>query len=435
MIQSNFKKYTLEADVDDYVKVVLSALGLKKGVDYNEKSAMSDYMKEALKGAAKTKSKKLFGIPDFHLESRKIPVVIENKLGNKYHISANKSGIKMDENSIKNYAVNGAVYYAKNMIESKKYDEVIAIGISGEDSESIKISTYYVFSSYIEPKYMKNYSSLGFLESKKSFDAFYEDATVTEDEKHRILIKTREELLRHAIMAEMYSTFLKYALSDGAPLGKVLTPPYITSMMAKILNVNKDSRVMDIAAGSAAFLVAAMDQMIEDANKVYGKGTKRAAEEIETIKHEKLLGVEIDAKMYTLAASNMILRGDGSTRIRKADTFSTPKEIYTEFMANVLLLNPPFSYVDNGLSFLEFGLDNMEVGGKAAVIIQDSVGAGKSIGTTANILKRHKMLASIKMPADLFMPNANVQTSMRNSFILCPKYLISTKSQATTKNI
>lgn len=34
MIQSNFKKYTLEADVDDYVKVVLSALGLKKGVDY-----------------------------------------------------------------------------------------------------------------------------------------------------------------------------------------------------------------------------------------------------------------------------------------------------------------------------------------------------------------------------------------------------------------
>ena len=69
------------------------------------------------------------------MESRKIPVVIENKLGNKYHISANKSGIKMDENSIKNYAVNGAVYYAKNMIESKKYDEVIAIGITSKRSE------------------------------------------------------------------------------------------------------------------------------------------------------------------------------------------------------------------------------------------------------------------------------------------------------------
>ncbi len=553
MIKPNFKKYTLEADVDDYVKEVLASLDLKKGIDFNEKSAMSNYMKEALKGSAKTKDKKHFGIPDFHMESHKIPVVIENKLGNKFHISANKSGIKMDDASVANYAVNGAIYYAKNMIASKKYDEVVAIGISGDDSSSIKISTYYVFSSYIEPKYMKNYTSLNFLESENSFDAFYQDATVTEDEKHRILIQTREELLRHAknlnkmmnnhnigveqrvvyvsgmllsmqnilddnntivdfgltpddlkgiqteekrdgiiimshlkgylsrkkipadkrsimidsfkmsialdsardvptevdkvvanlidgtasitkqifvylyeniytainlsggaldIMAEMYSTFLKYALSDGAPLGKVLTPPYITSMMAKILNVNKDSRVMDIAAGSAAFLVAAMDQMIEDANATYGKGTKQALEAIEKIKHEKLLGVEIDAKMYTLAASNMILRGDGSTKIRKADTFSTPTEIYTDFMANILLLNPPFSYVDNGLPFLEFGLDHMEIGGKAAIIIQDSVGAGKSIGTTANILKKHKMIASIKMPADLFMPNANVQTSI-----------------------
>lgn len=546
-------KYTLEADVDDFVKREFTQLGLVKGKDYNEKSSMSPYMKEALKGAAKTKSKKNFGIPDFHFESHKIPVVIENKLGHKFHIAANKSGIKMDDKSIQNYAVNGAIYYAKNMIESKRYDEVIAIGISGEDDSSIKISTYYVFSSNIEPKYMQDYSSLYFLENKESFDAFYDEATVTEDEKHKILIRTREELLRHAknlnklmnnhnvgveqrvvyvsgmllsmqdvvddknniidyglvpddlkgiqteekrdsiliinhlkgylkqkaipsdkkdimiesfkmsialdaardipltldktveklldeyasvtkqifvylyeniytainlsggaldIMAEMYSTFLKYALSDGAPLGKVLTPPYITSMMAKILDVNKDSRVMDLATGSAAFLVAAMDLMIEDANRVYGKGTAEAKEAIRKIKYEQLLGVEVDAKMYTLAASNMILRGDGSTHIKKADTFSTPKSIYTEFGADVLLLNPPFSYSDNGLPFFEFGLDHMKVGSKGAVIIQDSVGAGKSLGTTENILKKHKMLASIKMPTDLFMPNANVQTSI-----------------------
>lgn len=554
MIKTNSKTFTLEADVDDYVKGKFSELKLRKGIHYNEKSAMSEFMKDALKGAAKTKSKKHFGIPDFHLECYKIPVVIENKLGNKFHINANKTGIKMDEASVKNYAVNGAIYYAKNMVESKNYDEVIAIGISGEDESSIKISTYYVFSSYIEPKFMKNYSSLNFLQSQDSFNAFYDDATVTEDEKHRILIQTREELLYHAknlnklmnnhnvgveqrvvyvsgmllsmqdvvdsnnntvidlgltpddlkgiqteekrdgiiiinhlkgylsqknipsdkkdimidsfkmsialdvardipvpldkvvakilngdssitkqiftylyeniytainlsggaldIMAEMYSTFLKYALSDGAPLGKVLTPPYITSMMAKVLNVNRKSRVMDIAAGSAAFLVAAMDQMIDDANKYYGKGTEQAKEAIKKIKEEQLLGVEIDAKMYTLAASNMILRGDGSTKIKKADTFTTPASIYTDFNADVLLLNPPFSYNDNGLPFLEFGLDHMEVGSKGAVIIQDSVGAGKSIGTTVSILTKHRMLASIKMPADLFLPNANVQTSI-----------------------
>lgn len=545
--------YTLEADVDDAVKRKFSSLKLLKGIDYNEKSAMSSYMKEALKGASKTKSKSNFGQPDFHMERYKIPVVIENKLYHKFHIASTKAGIKTDEKSISYYAVNGAVYYARNMIESKRYDEVIAIGISGESDESVRISTYYVFSPTIEPKYMKDYNSLDFLESEESFNAFYNDAVVTEDEKHKILIKTREELIKHAkilnkmmnnqnigvdqrvvyvsgmlltmqdvldddlsvldrglvpddlkgikteqkrdgviiinhlkeyldkknlpadkknimldsfkmsisldsardiptdldkavesiingqasitkqiftylyfnvftainltggaldIMAEMYSTFLKYALSDGASLGKVLTPPYITTMMARLLDANKDSRVMDIATGSAAFLVAAMDQMINDANRAFGKNTKAAKDAITLIKEKHLLGIEIDAKMYTLAASNMILRGDGSTQIKKADTFTTPESIFDDFGANILLLNPPFSYTANGLPFFEFGLDHMEKDGYGAVIIQDSVGAGKAVEVTKSILKKHTMIASIKMPMDLFEPNATVQTSI-----------------------
>lgn len=177
--------YTLEADVDDKVKEILNGLGLVKNQDYNEKSAMSEYMKEALKGSAKTKLKTNYGIPDFHLEKYGMPVVIENKLHNKYHISANKLGIRMDDKSIRTYAVNGAVYYAKNMIESKKYDEVIAVGVSADDENSVKISVYYVFSSNIEPKFMKNYTSLNFLQNKETFDSFYKEATVTEDENIR----------------------------------------------------------------------------------------------------------------------------------------------------------------------------------------------------------------------------------------------------------
>ncbi|MGN0170397.1 MAG: N-6 DNA methylase [Lachnospiraceae bacterium] len=214
------------------------------------------------------------------------------------------------------------------------------------------------------------------------------------------------------IMAEMYSTFLKYALSDGASLGKVLTPPYITTMMAKLLDVNRESRVMDIATGSAAFLVAAMDQMVYDANRSFGKNTKAAHEAIVSIKEEQLLGIEIDAKMYTLAASNMILRGDGSTQIKKTDTFTTPESVFDDFGADVLLLNPPFSYIGNGLPFFEFGLDHMKKDGYGAVIIQDSVGAGKAVEITKSILAKHTMIASIKMPMDLFEPNATVQTSI-----------------------
>lgn len=545
--------YTLEADIDDYVKNKLQSLGLKKLVDYNEKSSMSDYLKDALKGSAKTKNKTNFGIPDFHIEKYNIPVIIENKLGNKFHIAKNKLNIKLDENSIKNYAVNGAIHYAQNMIASKKYNDVVAIGISGDNDENIQISVYYVFSSSIAPKYIDSIKTLDFLESPKSFKSFYEMITITEEERHKILIKSRSEILKHAkilnklmnnnnigieqrvvyvsgmllamqdvlnkngdivdeglvpddlkgiqssqkrdsviivkhleefldqkdiqndkkeiminsfkmsisldsardipkeidknvskllngqasitkqifvylyeniylaidmtsgaldIMAEMYSTFLKYALSDGASLGKVLTPPYITTLMAKILDVNKKSKVMDLATGSAAFLVASMELMVNDAIISYGKNTVKANDTIKNIKEKQLLGIEIDAKMYTLAASNMILRGDGSSNIKKADSFKEPSSLYESFNADVLLLNPPFSYEDCGLPFFKFGLDHMKKGGKAAVIIQDVVGAGKAINTTTEILKKHKMLASIKMPMDLFEPNATVQTSI-----------------------
>ena len=547
----NFK---LESDVDDYVKSTLESLGLEKRVDYNEQSSMSDYMKESLRGSAKTQNKTNFGIPDFSLEKYSIPVVIEDKLSNnKHEASSINTGIKMDDSSIKNYAVNGAVYYAKNMVASKKYDEVIAIGISGESEEEIKISVFYVFSATIPPKRMEKYTSLNFLQNEKSFAAFVSDAKITEEERHKIIIWTRSAILSRAkklnklmnncnigteqrvvyvsgmllsmqdvldekgdvidygltpddlqgiqtpqkrdgiliinhlqefldqkdikpekkeimieqfkntisldpardkphkvdkivgdllpnkttitkqifcflyhhvylvidltqgaidIMAEMYSTFLKYALSDGASLGKVLTPPYITNMMAKILDIDKDSKVMDLATGSAAFLVAAMDLMIKDANDKLGKETTIANDKIEDIKKKQLLGVEIDAKMYTLAASNMILRGDGSSNIRKADTFTTPPQLFKDFGANKLLLNPPFSYEEYGLPFFEFGLDHMEKGGLGAVIIQDSAGSGKARDTAKRILAKHTMIASIKMPADLFIPNAIVQTSI-----------------------
>ena len=59
-------------------------------------------------------------------------------------ISRTKAGLKMDEKSIKNYAVNGAVYYAQNMIASDKYSEVIAIGIAGDNKENVEIDVYYV---------------------------------------------------------------------------------------------------------------------------------------------------------------------------------------------------------------------------------------------------------------------------------------------------
>ncbi|GFR66782.1 N-6 DNA methylase [Elysia marginata] len=222
-----------------------------------------------------------------------------------------------------------------------------------------------------------------------------------------------DEMAGHLdIMGEMYSEFLKYALGDGKEIGIVLTPPYVTKMMATILNVNQNSKVMDLATGSAGFLISAMEMMIQAVETQYGKKTSEAEKEIENIKKNKLLGIELNAEMFTLAATNMILRGDGSSNIHHGNTFNTQENLYTGFKANKLLLNPPFTYEENGMPFIAFGLDRMEKGGLGAIIIQDSAGSGKAVKTNTRILKNHTLKASIKMPGDLFQPMAGVQTSI-----------------------
>ena len=214
------------------------------------------------------------------------------------------------------------------------------------------------------------------------------------------------------IMGEMYSEFLKYALGDGKEIGIVLTPPYVTKMMAQMLNIKANNKVMDLATGSAGFLISAMELMIQDAEAQHGKSTTAAEKLICDIKQNRLLGVELNAEMYTLAATNMILRGDGSSRIEKGSAFNRPESLFSEFQADRLLLNPPFSFEENGMPFIKYGLSKMQQGGLGAIIIQDSAGSGKAVMSNQEILKSHTLLASIKMPTDLFMPMAGVQTSI-----------------------
>lgn len=213
-------------------------------------------------------------------------------------------------------------------------------------------------------------------------------------------------------MGSLYSEFLKYAIGDGKDNGIVLTPPYVTKLMCELINVSYDDKVLDLCLGSAGFLVSAMANMIEDAKEKIAN-PEEFKEEVQRIKAERLLGAELNLKMWTLACSNMILRSDGSSKIRKGDSFELAKEDeFINFGATKVLLNPPFSYPENGMPFALQGLKLLKKGGLLAIIIQDSAGTGKAISTNKAILEDNTLLASIKMPADLFQPSAGVQTSI-----------------------
>ena len=118
MDAKKYTSYKLEEHVNDWVKAQFNNLKLRSQHDYHTESAIPDYLKDALKGRAKTSSKTNFGKPDFSLTKYSIPVVIENKLGLKKLINETKDGIKFDDKSVVGYAVNGALYYATGMIAS-----------------------------------------------------------------------------------------------------------------------------------------------------------------------------------------------------------------------------------------------------------------------------------------------------------------------------
>jgi len=212
---------------------------------------------------------------------------------------------------------------------------------------------------------------------------------------------------------EMYSWlgFSQDKLNDV-----VLTPSYVATLLVKLARVNKDSYVWDFATGSAGLLVAAMNEMLIDAKNNI-KSPDELAVKSAQIKANQLLGLEILPSVYMLAILNMILMGDGSSNILNKDSLTDFNGNYgfgktnEKFPADAFVLNPPYSAKGNGMIFVEKALSMMNKG-YAAIIIQNSAGSGKAIEYNKRILKHSTLLASIKMPIDLFIGKSSVQTNV-----------------------
>lgn len=196
----------------------------------------------------------------------------------------------------------------------------------------------------------------------------------------------------------------------------VLTPSYVATLLVKLARVNKDSFVWDFAAGSAGLLVAAMNEMLNDAKNNITSPQELTQKEIK-IKAEQLLGLELLSSVYMLAILNMILMGDGSSNILNIDSIKDFDGKYgfgktdSKFPADAFILNPPYSAQGNGMNFVEKALGMMNKG-YAAIIIQNSAGSGRAKGYTTKILEKHTLLASIKMPVDIFIGKSSVQTNI-----------------------
>lgn len=202
------------------------------------------------------------------------------------------------------------------------------------------------------------------------------------------------------VMAIFFNEFNRY--KGKSEQGQVFTPDHITSLMYRLIKVDKDDIVLDAACGSGAFLVKAMCNMVREAG---GNNTNKAKE----IKQKQLYGIEFDREVFALACANMLIHKDGKTNLEQLDSRSDEagKWISSKGITKVLM-NPPFESKYGCIDIVRNVLDNVKPNTLCAFIMPDKKLEKDSKGK--KLLKKHSLLKIIKLPEKVF--DAGVTTSV-----------------------
>ena len=506
-----------EATTDLWVHDLLKEAGIKLDAQGSTIKEIDD----ALKSASKRGTGKA-GFPEYVGVVKDFVIVIEDKADLKNHIKLDSNNlISMETKDITDYAVNGALFYAKHLAQNTNYKKIFAFGISGsekkhkitplfvddrcnlfelEDVESFisfnseNIDEYYLRDVLKEStdnekeleeiladakelhEHLRNYGNMkdeekplvvsGILLALRerdngnfSIDSLVGDNQITDGQKihnaiissfqrtdlspitkidkiisqfnvikdstklnevHSALEKTPLRYFTEFLDKKLYKTikyskstedylgrfygeFMRYSGGSGQSLGIVLTPRHITELFCDLLELKSTDRVFDPCCGTGGFLVAALHTMLLKTNKESEKLS---------IRKNQLFGIELRPDMFTVATTNMILRGDGKSNLHCDDfLMKNPKQLQTDFRATVGMLNPPYSQgskQDSSLyeiAFTEHLLDSLLPNSRCAVIVPQSSMTGKTNEEQQikeSILKNHTLEGVIMLQKDTF---------------------------------
>ncbi len=200
-----------------------------------------------------------------------------------------------------------------------------------------------------------------------------------------------------------YGEFVRYSGGDGQTLGVVVTPPHITELFCDLVNLQHDDVIFDPCCGTGGFLVAGMHRMLNAAKT----DTQR-----KHIKEKQIYGIELRDDMFSIATTNMILRGDGQSNLTCGDFFKTDASELQLKQITVGFMNPPYSQAKkrndaelSELAFTEHLLESVLPGGRVAVIVPVSTMIGKTKEDRqrkAGILKHHTLEGVISLNKNTF---------------------------------
>jgi len=504
------------------VKTDLWVHGLLKSADVYLTPQGCDILEinEALKTASKSGTGKV-GFPEYCGVVKDFIIVIEDKAALEKHVLFEQNNlISQEVKAVKDYAVNGALFYGLHIAQHTSYKKVLAIGVSGDEKrhritpvfinergdyqELPDVETFISFNERnIDEFYLtevlkeatdiekttsellrdaerlhedlRNYGNLSTeekplivsgimlalreMESNTfSIDSLTGDDVITDGQKiyeaieknlqrskvspdtkkDKLLamfsvirdttkinekdltlgktpLKHYTEFLYNTIykniryhnssedyLGRFYGEFMSYSGGDGQTLGIVLTPRHITELFCDLAQLKPTDVVIDPCCGTGGFLIAAMHKMLKSADSEHQK---------RSIKKDQLFGIELQRKMFAIATTNMILRGDGKSNLQEADFLKQNASLLQLKGCTVGMMNPPYSQgsKDNPsqyeISFTEHLLDSLTEGAMAIVIIPQSAVTGKTKeeqNIKNNILKHHTLEGVITLNKNTF---------------------------------
>ena len=214
-------------------------------------------------------------------------------------------------------------------------------------------------------------------------------------------------------------------LGSQGDAGQFRTPRHIIDFMVKIIDPQKDERVLDPACGTAGFLISAYKHIRTASSNDAGRPTLTPDEHARLVKN--LVGYDISPDMVRLSLVNMYLHGFPQPSIHEYDTL-TSEERWEEY-ADVILANPPFMSPRGGIRphnrfsmrssrsevlFVDYIAEHLSPDGRAAVIVPEGIifQSQRAHTQLRKMLTEEYLVAVVSLPPGVFNPYSGVKTSI-----------------------
>lgn len=265
-----------------------------------------------------------------------------------------------------------------------------------------------------------------------------------------------------------YETIVSNTLKQEA--GQFFTPRNIIRAMVEMLDPSENDRVLDPACGSGGFLVMVLDHVRKKiAKELYPDldgpllNDKHNApdvnDRVRQYAERSIFGFDFDPDLKKAARMNMVMSGDGHANIFHVNSLAYPnwehpdeidkinkaiknslkemndsiKGLENDARGNFdfVFTNPPFGtkvkveqeiakdyflsqYSDAPeVLFIEACYNYLKPGGRMAIVLPDGIlGNPKALPVRDWILDRFKLLASIDLSVEAFLPQVGIQASL-----------------------